>query len=96
MTYPEQYDEFAKITYEMLHLHKKKAAAYGANAIGATGFFGILVRMSDKVQRLLTLSALTEDERKASTWNESMEDTLLDLACYAVIGIIWLRNKWGK
>ncbi|CAB4158494.1 hypothetical protein UFOVP698_15 [uncultured Caudovirales phage] len=96
MSYPEQYEEFAKVTYEMMNMHKVKATAYGANAIGATGFYGIVVRMSDKVQRLLTLSALTEDERTASTWNESIEDTLLDLASYAVIGVVWLRGKWGK
>lgn len=74
MSYPEQYDEFAKVTYEMLHLHKVKAKAYGANAIGATGFYGIVVRMSDKVQRLLTLST------KTAPLSETIEDTLLDLA----------------
>ena len=96
MSYPEQYDEFAKITYEMLNIHKKKAAAYGANAIGATGFFGIVTRMSDKVQRLITLSGRTVHDFNAGEWTESIEDTLLDLASYAVIGVIWLRGKWGK
>ena len=96
MSYPEQYEEFAKVTYEMLHTHKAKSRAYGANAIGATGFYGIVVRMSDKVQRLLTLSALTDDERIGATWMESIEDTLLDLASYAVIGVVYLRGKWGK
>lgn len=89
-SYPEQFDEFERITAEMLALHKQKAAAYGANAIGATGFYGIVVRMSDKVQRLITLSG------KTVPLSETVEDTLLDLASYAVIGIIWLRNKWGK
>jgi hypothetical protein len=28
--------------------------------------------------------------------NESIEDTLLDLASYAVIMIVFLRGKWGK
>ena len=30
MSYPEQYEEFAKVTYEMLHMHKVKSRAYGA------------------------------------------------------------------
>ena len=90
MSYPEQYEEFAKVTYEMLHTHKVKSRAYGANAIGATGFYGIVVRMSDKVQRLLTLST------KTAPLSETIEDTLLDLASYAVIGVVYLRGKWGK
>ena len=94
--YPEQFDEFERITAEMLETHKKKSAAYGANAIGSTGFYGIVVRMSDKVQRLLNLSALEDKYKNEATWEESVEDTLLDLASYAIIGVIWLRNKWGK
>jgi hypothetical protein len=95
-SYPEQFDEFERITETMLEIHKRKAADYGANAIGTTGFYGIVVRMSDKVQRLLTLSGKHTDGNKAQVWSETVEDTLLDLASYAIIGVIYLRNKWGK
>jgi len=95
-SYPEQFEEFERITETMLEIHKRKAADYGANAIGSTGFYGIVVRMSDKVQRLITLSGRTVHDGNAEVWTETIEDTLLDLASYAIIGIIWLRNKWGK
>lgn len=93
--YPEQFEEFERITTKMLEVHKKKAAAYGADAIGSTGFYGIVVRMSDKVHRALNLSE-SEGYKSSDTWEETIEDTLLDLASYAIIGIIYLRNKWGK
>lgn len=96
MPYPEQFSEFERVTAQMLELHKRKAADYGANAIGATGFWGIITRMSDKVQRLITLSGKTLHDGNAAVWTETVEDTLLDLASYAVIGIIYLRDKWGK
>jgi hypothetical protein len=48
--------------------------------------------MSDKVHRLLTLTRRASDD----TGDESITDTLLDLAVYAVIGVVFLRGKWGS
>ena len=50
----------------------------------------IKLQAKDKVQRLLTLST------KTAPLSETIEDTLLDLASYAVIGVVYLRGKWGK
>jgi hypothetical protein len=87
----DQQLEFSRVLIQMRELYIRKNAAYGNGAIGSTGLYGIAVRMSDKVHRLLTLT------RSASTdpGDESITDTLLDLAVYAVIGVVYLRGKWG-
>ena len=87
----EQQLEFARVLLDMRALYLRKNAAYGNGAIGSTGLYGVAVRMSDKVHRLLTLTRSGSD----GTADESITDTLLDLAVYAVIGIIVLRGKWG-
>jgi hypothetical protein len=50
---------------------------------------GLRVRMHDKLARLNNLS------NKADTPNfESIEDTLIDLANYAIIGLLVQRGQW--
>ncbi len=51
---------------------------------------GLLVRMHDKMERLKNLSY-----NKSNTPNyESVEDTLKDLANYAIIGLLVQRGQW--
>lgn len=65
-----------------------------------TGFVGLLTRIWDKTARLMSLGGFDigtgkytmEKEAK----NESIEDTLIDLANYAIIALIYRRGKWGK
>jgi hypothetical protein len=52
---------------------------------------GLLVRMHDKMERLQNLFY----NGKSDTPNyESMEDTLMDLANYAIIGLMVQRGQW--
>lgn len=52
---------------------------------------GLLVRMHDKMERLEHLFFY----RKSDTPNfESVEDTLKDLANYAIIGLMVQRGQW--
>ena len=52
---------------------------------------GLLVRMHDKTERLQNLYF----HRKGNTPNyESIEDTLKDLANYAIIGLMVQRGYW--
>lgn len=88
----EQQLEFARVLLQMRVMYLRKNAAYGNEAIGSTGMYGIAVRMSDKIHRLLTLTR----SASADTGDESIADTLLDLAVYAVIGVVYLRGKWGN
>jgi hypothetical protein len=47
--------------------------------------------MNDKVSRLMNLMLNKKDPN-----NESIEDTLIDLANYGIMGLIVRRKKWGK
>ena len=92
MKYPNQYDAFWAFCIELHDQHTTKAEAYGANAVGRFGLFGVIVRMSDKMERLITLTT----EPHTATDDESIDDTLRDLAGYAIIALILRSGKWGK
>lgn len=64
----------------------RKNRDYGNSAIKNGGLVGNYVRMSDKVSRIQTISSKPEGEVNY----ESLADTWLDLAGYAVIGVIIL------
>jgi len=58
---------------------------------------GIVIRMNDKVQRLLNIhkkSIFNGEELSVS--DESIEDTCIDLMNYANMLIVLKNNKWGK
>lgn len=90
--YPEQFTAFMIVCDALLTQHERKAKAYGAHAIGRFGVFGIAVRMSDKIERLITLT----ENQNISDADESIDDTLMDLAGYAIIALIVRKGKWGK
>jgi hypothetical protein len=83
--------EFARVLIAMRELYLRKNAAYGPDAIGDTELYGIAVRMNDKIKRVLHITR-TENARD----DETLEDTMLDLAVYAAIAVVWMRGKWGK
>lgn len=53
---------------------------------------GFLVRMTDKMSRIATLL----DGRKAAVTDESIKDTLLDLANYSILLAGYLESKEQK
>ena len=70
----------------------KKHADYGPmNIAGAPGgpMNGLRVRMYDKLARLNNLVDTGDTPNY-----ESIEDTLLDLANYAIIGLLVQRGQW--
>ena len=77
---------------ELAVIMVKKHQDYGPmNIAGAPGgpMNGLRVRMYDKLARLNNLVD------KGDTPNyESIEDTLLDLANYAIIGLLVQRGQW--
>jgi len=91
--YPQQYAEFQKITSEMYELHVKKNNDYGPGNIGELGLKGVFVRIWDKTSRL---KSLVWQGNVAQVVTETIQDTLMDLAMYCIIGLIYLRGKWGK
>jgi hypothetical protein len=80
------------ILSELRSIIMKKQADYGPlNIALAPGgpMNGLRVRMYDKLARLNNLAD------KAATPNfESIEDTLIDLANYAIIGLLVQRGQW--
>lgn len=55
------------------------------------GLTSFLVRIEDKLNRARTLS-----NNDTQLVNEKIEDTLLDMANYAVIAVLEMRCKGGK
>ena len=79
----------------MKNIHDAKNNDYGNSFSKLFEEFGItssLIRLSDKLERLKTLA----NEKKQEAKDESIEDTLLDLANYAVMTIVELKNNKNK
>ena len=103
-TQPQATDEFKRLFNEMYELFCKKQKDYGAGNISLgtrletederrLALTGLFFRKNDKVQRLKQLVALNQ---KGEVESESVEDTYMDLAIYAIISLIVLNDKWGK
>jgi len=74
---------FEEITNKMLDIFKKKNHDYGA-AFADLGVVGVMTRMHDKFKRFLSVS-----KKQISLVNdESLNDTLLDLANYSVMALM--------
>lgn len=85
--------DLINILEELEQLLLKKHKDYGplniSNAPGGA-MNGLRVRMHDKMARLNHLI----DSGDTPNY-ESLEDTLLDLANYAIIGLLVQRNQWA-
>ena len=80
------------ILSELRSIMMKKQADYGPLYIAlAPGgpMNGLRVRMYDKLARLNNLA-----DKDATPNFESIEDTLIDLANYAIIGLLVQRGQW--
>lgn len=83
-----------QIVTGLSELYKAKNADYG-DSVHETylkyGLTSFLVRMEDKLSRLRSLSQKSADEQRVK--DESIRDTLLDLANYAIIAVIELDEE---
>jgi len=88
---------FNRVVRRLAALHRRKAADYGSsfdtlgniNACGRMGIsplVGVAIRLQDKMARLESFV------RRGELYNESIEDTMGDIAVYAIIGQILLRD----
>lgn len=81
------------ICRELTETYSKKNRDYGDSfheTIQKFGFVAAYVRMDDKLNRAITLSKMWEDAPKVA--DESLEDTLMDLANYAIMTVMELRR----
>lgn len=76
---------------DCMNLLVKKQRDYGPGNILAFGELGILVRLNDKIERLKNLhraGKLNEPQ------NESVTDTWMDIANYAIIALMLRRGTF--
>lgn len=86
--------DVAKVFKELEKLLLSKHRDYGPrNIADAPGgaINGLRVRMHDKLARINNLV-----DSKKSPEHESLEDSFKDMANYAIIGLLVLRDKWDK
>lgn len=81
-------DQMVKVHDEALELFSKKNADYG-DAFATYGTIGVIVRMGDKIQRLISVS----NKGVALVDNESLRDTLIDLHNYSAMGIMLIDEQ---
>lgn len=89
---------FHEILQEAGELHDKKQADYGrgddpfanvraSKEWGVSPWVGAMIRLNDKVRRLQSLTANGKLE------NESAEDSLRDIAVYAIIALVLFEQE---
>tara|TARA_B100000900_G_scaffold345635_1_gene310104 strand:+ start:455 stop:874 length:420 start_codon:yes stop_codon:yes gene_type:complete len=99
--FPTISKEFKNIQKEQLDLFSKKMMDYGLGNIALGGNLeneddvnyalqGIQIRINDKINRLKNLLK----NGKNYVENESIEDTLIDISNYGIIGLLLGRKKW--
>ncbi len=103
MTQKDYLEQFQKSVLNLIELTRRKNADYAdvsdafknfrlCESIGvASTADGILVRMTDKLQRVANLV-----KREGKVKEESVYDTLDDLSVYSQILKIWLRSQHGR
>ena len=83
-----------EICEKLNDVYARKNHDYG-NSFGETfdklGIISAVTRISDKYNRLTSLCMLPENERKVK--DESIEDTLLDMANYCIMTVIELHKN---
>jgi nucleoid-associated protein YejK len=85
----QKHEEICK---ELNKLYEAKNKDYGDSFGKSYSEYGLTmacIRLEDKLNRLKALNKNAEQQVK----DESMEDTLLDLANYAIMTVIEMRNS---
>jgi len=91
-------ENFIALTKQLCEIHMKKSHDYGHNnqplanfeestRFGVRPFTGIMIRMNDKMIRIQNFID------KGNLQCESVSDALLDIAAYALLGIIQLQKE---
>lgn len=83
--------KFKDLTGKMCETYIRKNHDYGNSFDKSLDRFGLVasvVRIGDKMNRVESLV-----QKKAMVQDESIKDTLLDMASYCVMTIMWLNNN---
>lgn len=89
MTREQKVNRHLEIAKSLNQLYDSKGSDYG-DSFGETyhklGIISALTRISDKYNRLISLATKPEEERRVK--DESIQDTLLDMANYCIMTVI--------
>jgi hypothetical protein len=93
---PTQFEEDVRIIYdELMSILLKKHKDYGPKNIAQApggALNGLRVRIHDKLARINNLIDTGSNQPEY----EALEDSFADMANYAIIGMLVLRDKWDK
>ena len=84
--------QFKNICEEMLTTFERKNHDYGDSFTQTVDKFGLIasgVRMHDKLERFITLA----QKDKSMKVDEPIRDTLLDLANYAIMTVMYIDDE---
>lgn len=88
---PESANQFKNIAKGMIEIYVRKNHDYGNSFDKSLDKFGLVasvVRIGDKMNRIESLV-----QKKAMVQDESIRDTLLDMANYAIMTVMWMDNQ---
>lgn len=99
--------KFYEILKELEELHAVKNSDYSeandplsnlkmSEQIGIPGYVGNFIRMGDKWSRLVQLMKKKQQGEGPAVKNESMKDTLRDLAIYCMLEMILIEEHEQK
>lgn len=91
-TPPTDADKFEAITKKMHSIFRKKNHDYGNSfeqSLNEEGLAASRIRMGDKWNRFKQLSK----GAKAQVNDESLRDTLIDMAVYSIMTVMWLDKQ---
>lgn len=87
-------EQFMSITQDMTKTYAAKNHDYGNSFEESLDEFGLVasvVRLGDKMNRIKSLI-----KKEAQVKDESIKDTLLDMANYAIMTVMWMDKKSGE
>lgn len=88
---PMNITQHRTIALELTDLYARKNQDYGNSfdeSLDEDGLLVLKIRLGDKYKRFSTLI-----NQKNEVVDESMRDTLIDLANYALMGVMWMDNQ---
>ena len=84
---------FEQLANQLIDTQKRKNADYGSSFDQTLDEFGLVAsatRMSDKFNRFKSLMRCGST---AQVEDEKIEDTLMDLAAYAIMTVEWIKKN---
>ena len=93
--------QFNELAQAMCELYEKKNADYGDSfniSLDKYGIIAALTRMSDKFNRVENIILNKDDDgnpvfNNVKVQDEKVEDTLIDLANYAMMTVLWIKKN---